>query len=597
MRRREFIAGLGGAVTWPRTMRAQPAGRTRRIGVLLPYAEVDLQRQAVIGAFTQRLAEFGWVEGRNLRMEIRWAGSDVAEARRLAKELVALQPDVILSDSTPQTAALQLETRSIPIVFVLVSDPIGSGFVAGLPRPGGNLTGFTHLEGTFGGKWLDVLKRAVPNLKRAAAMFSSATAPYVKSYYLPSYEAAARLSNVEPLIASVGSEPEIEEAIGSLGGHPGGGLVLMPDAFVYNNRSLINSLATQKQNSVNLLDSRFPARRRVTLLRGRHAGHLSSRRFVCKSRTYGGKPSDAAGAGANEIYYDCKSQDRQGTRPRRPAGFACTSRRGDRMKRREFIVVLLGGTTTLFFSPTAARAQSQTLPVLAFLSGNSRETSTAMSGAFRQGLAEGGYVEARNVAIEDRFADGQLDRLPNMAAELVEQHVAVIVATGFDAARAAKNATSTIPIVFYIGNDPVETKLVASLNRPGGNMTGATLITREVQGKRLAMARELLMDAAIIATFSNPVSVISDINLHDLEAAAASVGQRLLVLRASSDDEIKEAFFSLVQRGANALFVNSNPFFYSRTKLIVELAARHRVPTIFSSREFGRRGRPDELRD
>jgi putative ABC transport system substrate-binding protein len=171
----------------------------------------------------------------------------VAEARRLAKELVALKPDVILSDSTPQTAALQVETRSIPIVFVLVADPIGSGFVAGLPRPGGNLTGFTHLEGTFGGKWLDLLKQVVPGLKRAAAMFNPDTAPHVKSYYLPAFEAAARLSNVEPLVTPVGSEAEIEETIGSLGKQPGGGLVLMSDAFNHNHRSLIISLATQKR--------------------------------------------------------------------------------------------------------------------------------------------------------------------------------------------------------------------------------------------------------------------------------------------------------------------------------------------------------------
>jgi putative tryptophan/tyrosine transport system substrate-binding protein len=254
------------------------------------------------------------------------------------------------------------------------------------------------------------------------------------------------------------------------------------------------------------------------------------------------------------------------------------------MRRREFIAGL-GGAAAPFIWPLAANSQGPTLPVVAFLGGGSREASTLIYAAFRQGLAESGYVEARNVVIEERFADGQLDRLPTMATELIDTHVAAIVAIGFDAARAAKNATSTIPIVFYIGNDPVQTKLVTSLNRPSENMTGATLITREVQGKRLAMTRELLPDAAIIATFSNPVSVVSGINLRDLEAAAVSFGQRLLVLRTSSDDEIRAASVSLVQQGASALFVNSNPFFYGRADLIIELAARHRVPTIFASRE------------
>jgi putative tryptophan/tyrosine transport system substrate-binding protein len=251
MRRREFIAGVGGAVAWPLRARAQRPERTRRVGMLLPYVESDSTRQPIISAFTRQLAELGWVEGRNLQMEIRWAGGSVEEARRHAKELVALQSDVILSDSTPQTAALQLATRSIPIVFVLVADPIGSGFVAGLPRPGSNLTGFTHLEGTMGGKWLDLLRQVVPGLRRAAAIFNPETAPYVKPHYLPAFEAAARLSKVEPLVASVNSEVEIVQIIGSLGEQPGGGLVLMSDAFVYNHRSLIISHAIQKGTSNN----------------------------------------------------------------------------------------------------------------------------------------------------------------------------------------------------------------------------------------------------------------------------------------------------------------------------------------------------------
>jgi putative tryptophan/tyrosine transport system substrate-binding protein len=243
--RRQFIGGLGLAA-WPVVARGQQNGRMRQVGVLLPYQESDALRRADIFQFRQQLAELGWIEGRNFRIEIR-AGGSLAETRRLAKELVALQPDVILSDSTPPTAALQLETRSVPIVFVMVSDPIGSGFVAGLPRPGGNLTGFTHLEGTVGGKWLELLKQVVPGLKRAAAMFNPATAPYVKTYYLPAFEAAARLSNVEPLVASVGSDAEIVETIRSLGEQPGGGLVLMSDSFVSNHMSLINSLATQER--------------------------------------------------------------------------------------------------------------------------------------------------------------------------------------------------------------------------------------------------------------------------------------------------------------------------------------------------------------
>jgi putative tryptophan/tyrosine transport system substrate-binding protein len=177
-----------------------------------------------------------------------------------------------------------------------------------------------------------------------------------------------------------------------------------------------------------------------------------------------------------------------------------------------------------------ARAQQAAMPVVGYLDARSAALSAGDSAAFRRGLAEAGYVEGSSVAIEARFADGQLDRLPILAAELVRRQVAVIFTVGSDAAQAAKHATTPIAIVFSIGNDPVQTGLVASLNRPGGNITGVTGISREIQGKRLAITRDLLSNTPLIATFSNPVSVVSDINLRDLEAAAASIGQRLLVL-------------------------------------------------------------------
>jgi putative ABC transport system substrate-binding protein len=233
MRRREFIAGLGGAaIGWPRAARAQRAGRMRRLGVLLPYEENDPGPKADLSAFTQRLSELGWTDGRNLRMDVRWAAGNLDRGRIYAKELVGLQPDVLLADSTPNTAALQRETRTIPIVFVVVSDPVGSGFIAGLPRPGGNITGFIPWEPTMGGKWLQLLTEIAPGVRRIAAMFNPDTAPYVPSNYLPSFEAAARSLKVEPITAPVHSDAEIEQAITSLGREPKGGFVVMPDSFM-----------------------------------------------------------------------------------------------------------------------------------------------------------------------------------------------------------------------------------------------------------------------------------------------------------------------------------------------------------------------------
>jgi putative ABC transport system substrate-binding protein len=251
------------------------------------------------------------------------------------------------------------------------------------------------------------------------------------------------------------------------------------------------------------------------------------------------------------------------------------------MRRREFIAGL-GGAAAAW--PLAARAQQSRVPVVAVLGNASPERFALNSAAVRHALAEAGYVEGSNVTIEDRNAGGQLDRLPILAAELVRRQVAVIVALASDSALAAKYATTTIPIVFIFGNDPVQLGLVASLNRPGGNITGFTVSREELQGKRLALARDLLPNASIIATFFNPVDVISDSNLRDLEEAAASVGQRLLVLRTSSDRELEAAFISIVQQGATALFVMSTPFFNDRNDLIIALATRHRIPTIFAAR-------------
>jgi putative ABC transport system substrate-binding protein len=232
MRRRDFITLLGGAAAaWPVGARAQqPAERMRRIGVLMSI-ENDPDGKAQLSGFITGLAEIGWTDGRNLRMEIRWGGGDVNRIRTFAKELVALQPDVILAHGTPATAALQRETRTIPIVFVTVTDPVGDGFVAGLPHPGGNITGFLTSESAITAKMFELLTEIAPGLKRIAMLFNPDTAPGGGTYYFRDFEAAARSSKVEPIAARARSDPEIELVVTSLG-EPGGGLIVMPDYYM-----------------------------------------------------------------------------------------------------------------------------------------------------------------------------------------------------------------------------------------------------------------------------------------------------------------------------------------------------------------------------
>ena len=244
MRRREFIAGLGSAAALPIVARAQQSDRLRRIGVLMPADENDPESKARISAFTQALAGLGWTEGRNVRMDIRWHDDDINRIRAVAQQLVGLQPDIILASSTPAAIALQRETRTIPIVFAYVADPVPSGLVPRLDRPGGNVTGFGGTEASLGGRWLELLSEIAPGLKRAAIMFNPDIGAPV-SVFMPSFETAARSLKVVPITAPVHSDVEIETAIAALGREPGGGLVVMADVFMVVHRAPIISAAAR----------------------------------------------------------------------------------------------------------------------------------------------------------------------------------------------------------------------------------------------------------------------------------------------------------------------------------------------------------------
>ena len=246
MRRREFITLLGAAAGWPLAAHAQQSGQMRRLGVLVGGAESDPQIVEALAAFKTALQELGWIEALNIHIDYRFAAADVDRMRIFAKELVALQPDVLMGHTTGVVAALQREAKTIPIVFVIVSDPVGSGFVESLPRPGGSITGFINIEASLSGKWIEMLKEIVPRVIRAALMFNPATAPYIGFYQQP-FEAAARSSGIEPIAAPVHTAVDIEHVFDSLGKRPDSGLVLPPDVFTTTkvNLDLITSLAAR----------------------------------------------------------------------------------------------------------------------------------------------------------------------------------------------------------------------------------------------------------------------------------------------------------------------------------------------------------------
>jgi len=253
------------------------------------------------------------------------------------------------------------------------------------------------------------------------------------------------------------------------------------------------------------------------------------------------------------------------------------------MKRRKFIT-LLGGAAAW---PLAARAQQPAMPLVGFLNPTSPDPNVDLLRAFRQGLKETGYVEGENVAIEYRWAENQIDRMPALAAELVRKQVAVIATTGATvAASAAKAVTTTIPIVFLTGADPVESGLVASLARPGGNLTGINLLTIDLTAKRLELLRELVPAATRVAVLANPAGPAPEAMLRDVETAARAMGLQVQVLNAGTSPEIDAAFASFVRERPDALFVGPDPFFVSRRVQLVHLASRHAVPAAYTQRDY-----------
>ena len=244
MNRREFIIVLGGATAWPLAARAQQPARMRRIGVLAVFSKDDPLHLAYMAALRKGLQKLGWLEGHNIRVDYGWAASDAESVQRAARELVAVKPDLILTENTLGTTSVLQQTGTIPIIFVNIADPIVSGFVASFPRPGGNVTGFLGLEPTIGGKWLELLKQIAPRVTSVALLFNPASATYAEVYLTP-FKAAAPAFGVEAFAAPVRDMVELESIVAALARKPNGGFIVMPDPFLNNRRAEVTALASR----------------------------------------------------------------------------------------------------------------------------------------------------------------------------------------------------------------------------------------------------------------------------------------------------------------------------------------------------------------
>jgi ABC-type uncharacterized transport system substrate-binding protein len=331
MRRREFITLLGGAAAWPLAARAQQTEHVRRIGVLAGLAEDDPDMQAQLAAFRRELDRLGWSQGRNVRIDFRSARANVDQMQALAKELIALQPDVILAHTTPVVAALQRETRAVPIVFVYVADPVALRLVASLARPGGNITGLLNYEASITGKWLAMLREIAPRVTRVALVGDPKTPTY--DYWLRTAKAVAPSLAIELVPSPVQTAADIERAIESFAQAPNGGLFLPPNNTTYLHRDRIIALAAHHSLPAVYAFRIFCRGRRSHVLRDRWGRPCSASGILCRPHPARRQSRRPAGAGADQIRNGHQLENGEGARPRCAADAAGCRRRGDRMKR------------------------------------------------------------------------------------------------------------------------------------------------------------------------------------------------------------------------------------------------------------------------
>ena len=491
MKRREFITLLGGAAAaWPVAARAQQQqGRVRRIGVLMNLAADDPEGQLRLAAFLQGLQEAGWAIGRNAQIDIRWGAGDSEQMRKQVAEMVALAPDVILASSPLVVVPLRDATRTIPIVFVAVVDPVASGFVESLARPGGNTTGFTSFDYSMSAKWLELLKDIAPQVAHAAVLYGPRNPGGLPMF--TAIQVVAPSLRVELSSAAVRDAGEIERAVAALARFPNGGLIVTRTTEVMAHGDLIVALAARHR-----LPTVYPLRSFVT-----RGGLISYGNDVATdyrmAASYidrifkGEKPADLPVQYPTKYDLVINLKTAKALGLDRAALVARPRRRGDRMSTRREFITLLGGAAAW---PVAARAEqrerTRRIGVLLPAAADDTRYQTWV-GAFLQGLALSGWSIGQNVRIDTRWATANADAVRRYAAELVASAPDVILAPGASTVGPLLQVTRTVPIVFAVVADPVGAGFVESLAQPGGNTTGFTVFEYGIAGKWLELLKQI----------------------------------------------------------------------------------------------------------
>ncbi len=477
MRRRSILGALAAIAAGAGLVPAADAQQKAMpvIGILAAASPDNVGAQRMLTAFRQGLDEAGFVEGQNVAIEYRWAEAHFDRLPALAAELVARKVDVIVTEGgDPSAVAAKQATSTIPVVFhTSHRDPVGSGLVRSLARPGGNLTGFSLHD--LAAKRIELVSELLPRAKSVAVLVNPNN-PTTDDEIRESRE-AARAVGVQIGVVKASNDGEIPPAIATASRSGAGALLISTDVLFSQWRSQLADLAiryaiptvswTRGDVVAGALLSYGSDLAAIYRAKGVYVGKILK----------GAKPADLPVQRPTRFDLAINLKTGEGARPDRPAIDPRPRRRGHRMRRRDLILGLGGAAADW---PRAARAQQKAMPVIGFLGGFNPTMKAQIEleqAAFRQGLSETGYVEGQNVVIEYRRGEGHLDRLPALAADLVARKVDVIVTQGGDASSlAAKNATSTIPILFHTASDPVAIGLVTSFARPGGNLTGVSLM-------------------------------------------------------------------------------------------------------------------------
>ncbi len=536
-------------------------------------------------AFQRGLRELGYVEGQNIVVEYRFADGKFERLSDLASELVRLKVDVIVPRGRAAILAAKAATTTVPIVFG-TNDPVGSGLVASLARPGGNLTGISIFVPELIPKRLQLLKEALKTVSRIGVLENPAD-PNTALFHSREFEETARILGVQLIVVAARGTDDVADAFSAMVQARAEAAMVLGGALFFDQRRRIVDMA---------LNHRLPLAteaKEYTAAGGLMSYGVSIPEVNRQTTTYVDKISQgrqscrSARRAADEVRAGGQFENRQGTGAHDSASDPGACRRGDRMSRRKFLASLVSASMAWPIAVCAQQpAKVYRIGILTLGVG----PSTRIAAAFRQGLREHGYVEGQNIALEYRFAEGRTDRLPAMAAELVRMNIDIIVTESTAAAVVAKQATQTIPIVMAIAADAVGAGLVAGLARPGGNITGFSMVIEGVMGKRLQLLKEVAPKTSLVGVIWNPSNPSHERQLGEIEAAARSLGLQLQPVEARNPADLDAAFKAVISARASAVLTFGDGMMFKERTRIVEFARSNRLPGLFADREFAEAG-------